>query len=247
MSKAMNVKPNDAPTMEEILSSIRSIIEEDNDSQPSKGEDSRAMSNNQNTIDSMFDTMDMPQEQPKPEAKPAQAAAPADVDDIMELTEVVEEAAPTAAAPSELEMIAEPVVQQQPQVDLPEVESAPADIEIEMDAMPSVPQPLPQETVQSKPAEPKSILKSSGPQGLDSGLTSEVSVDASARSLLEISDLVGGVSSMPMGGAKTLEQLTKELLEPHLKAWLDDNLPHITENLVRQEINRLVSRLEKRK
>lgn len=246
----MNAKPNDAPTMEEILSSIRSIIEEDNDSQPSKGEDSRAMSNNQNTIDSMFDTMDMPQEQPKPEAQPAQAAAPADVDDIMELTEVVEDtpAAAAVAPASEVEMSMEqPVQVQAPQVELPEVVSTPADIEIEMDAVLPASEPLPQEIEQTMPVEPKSILKSSGSQGLDSGLTSEVSVDASARSLLEISDLVGGVSSMPMGGAKTLEQLTKELLEPHLKAWLDDNLPHITENLVRQEINRLVSRLEKRK
>jgi Uncharacterized protein conserved in bacteria len=40
-------------------------------------------------------------------------------------------------------------------------------------------------------------------------------------------------------GARTLEDLVREMLRPMLKAWLDDNLPALVERLVRQEIERV--------
>jgi cell pole-organizing protein PopZ len=39
--------------------------------------------------------------------------------------------------------------------------------------------------------------------------------------------------------ARTLEDLVREMLRPMLKAWLDDNLPHMVERLVRAEIERV--------
>ncbi|MGX5774196.1 PopZ family protein [Methylorubrum zatmanii] len=39
--------------------------------------------------------------------------------------------------------------------------------------------------------------------------------------------------------ARTLEDLVKEMLRPMLKSWLDDNLPHMVERLVRAEIERV--------
>jgi cell pole-organizing protein PopZ len=39
--------------------------------------------------------------------------------------------------------------------------------------------------------------------------------------------------------ARTLEDLVKEMLQPLLKAWLDDNLPGLVERLVRAEIERV--------
>ena len=45
---------------------------------------------------------------------------------------------------------------------------------------------------------------------------------------------------LPIGaGHKTLESLTKEVMRPMLKDWLDKNLPHIVERLVREEIERI--------
>ena len=45
---------------------------------------------------------------------------------------------------------------------------------------------------------------------------------------------------LPIGaGHKTLESLTKEVMRPMLKEWLDKNLPHIVERLVREEIERI--------
>jgi uncharacterized protein len=39
--------------------------------------------------------------------------------------------------------------------------------------------------------------------------------------------------------ARTLEDLVKEMLQPLLKSWLDDNLPRLVERLVRAEIERV--------
>lgn len=39
--------------------------------------------------------------------------------------------------------------------------------------------------------------------------------------------------------ARTLEDLVKEMLQPLLKTWLDDNLPGLVERLVRAEIERV--------
>ena len=57
-----------------------------------------------------------------------------------------------------------------------------------------------------------------------------------------ISDLVSELNSGANMGSenKTLEQLTKEMLSTMLKEWLDANLPIIVENIVREEIKRIV-------
>ena len=38
--------------------------------------------------------------------------------------------------------------------------------------------------------------------------------------------------------ARTLEDMVREMLQPILKVWIDDNLPRIVERLVRAEIER---------
>lgn len=50
--------------------------------------------------------------------------------------------------------------------------------------------------------------------------------------------LAGSAPAAP-GSARTLEDITKELLRPMLKAWLDSNLPPLVERLVRDEIERV--------
>jgi cell pole-organizing protein PopZ len=52
---------------------------------------------------------------------------------------------------------------------------------------------------------------------------------------------------LPIGaGYKTLEQLTKEVMRPMLREWLDANLPSLVERLVQEEITRMVQRATKR-
>ena len=57
-----------------------------------------------------------------------------------------------------------------------------------------------------------------------------------------ISDLVSAIGSGATIGTenKPFEQLTKEMLRPMLKEWLDANLPKTVENIVREEIKRIV-------
>ncbi|WP_245701886.1 DUF2497 domain-containing protein [Thalassobaculum litoreum] len=52
---------------------------------------------------------------------------------------------------------------------------------------------------------------------------------------------------LPLGnGAVTLERLTRELMRPMLKDWLDQHLPSMVERLVREEIERLVMLSQRR-
>ena len=52
---------------------------------------------------------------------------------------------------------------------------------------------------------------------------------------------------LPLGDAgRTLEDMVRELMRPHLKEWLDAHLPRLVERLVRDEINRLVRDAQER-
>jgi cell pole-organizing protein PopZ len=80
-----------------------------------------------------------------------------------------------------------------------------------------------------------------------------ISDTTAAASLAALSELVSrthrepDVQSMPLGNTnRTLEDLTKELLRPILKAWLDDNLPELVERIVREEIGRLALDAQRR-
>jgi uncharacterized protein len=65
------------------------------------------------------------------------------------------------------------------------------------------------------------------------GLMSPVSRQAAS---MAFSRLTG---DMPIG-IRTVEQLLMELMRPILKEWLDENLPNLVEELVREEIDRVV-------
>nr|WP_246476352.1 DUF2497 domain-containing protein [Roseibium litorale] len=50
------------------------------------------------------------------------------------------------------------------------------------------------------------------------------------------------LASLYVGNAQTVEDLIKEMLRPMLKAWLDQNLPGLVEQLVQKEIERVTRR-----
>jgi uncharacterized protein len=214
-------KDQHEPSMEEILASIRRIISEDGDTEEAAPAAPEAKA------------LDAPAA-PKAPAAPAPraAAAPAepermliadveeeedDDDDVLVLTDEVEDE--VAAAP----LIADSPVALEPE---PPPELEPATLRI------------------SKPP-----LDSEG-LSLADRLLSE---HAAAASLAAMSELVNRsyrepkIESLPMGQAnQTLEDLTRELLRPILKSWLDDNLPQIVERIVREEIGRLALDAQRR-
>jgi len=102
--------------------------------------------------------------------------------------------------------------------------------------------------------EPEPIEAAAAPGQEQGSLVDRLLSDrAAAASLAAMSELVSrsyrepNIESLPMGNAnQTLEDLTRELLRPILKDWLDDNLPQIVERIVREEIGRLALDAQRR-
>ncbi|GAB4572875.1 MAG: pole-organizing protein PopZ [Rhodothalassiaceae bacterium] len=70
-------------------------------------------------------------------------------------------------------------------------------------------------------------------------LVSEPTERRASASFAELSAmLVGGYE----GAGNTLEGLVREMLKPMLRAWLDENLPRIVEDMVEREVARIAAR-----
>jgi hypothetical protein len=88
-------------------------------------------------------------------------------------------------------------------------------------------------------------LKSGGTESSLAGDVAKRSANFSG-SLAALTRIAGTGQSarepeLPLGNTgRTLEEMVRELLRPHLKEWLDSHLPRLVERMVRDEINRLV-------
>ncbi len=77
------------------------------------------------------------------------------------------------------------------------------------------------------------------------GSTAEASPLLSNEAATAASAAFGALASSMLtsaGGSKTLEDLVSDMLRPMLKQWLDNNLPPLVEQLVREEIERVARR-----
>lgn len=77
-----------------------------------------------------------------------------------------------------------------------------------------------------------------------------VSASTAAAATSSISEIMkaspsSGSASLP-GGSRTIEALVLEALRPELKVWLDRNLAALVERVVREEIKKMVRRVEDR-
>lgn len=54
---------------------------------------------------------------------------------------------------------------------------------------------------------------------------------------------LAAVTVPPATATMTLDALIRDLLAPHIKAWLDANMPEIVEKQAREEIRRLTGKL----
>ena len=75
-----------------------------------------------------------------------------------------------------------------------------------------------------------------------------VSDEVEEVSVATMSGLTAALSSPARvgDGDKTLEALTKELIRPVLKQWLDENLSDMVEHIVREEVRRIADRARKK-
>ena len=153
-------------------------------------------------------------------------------------------AAEAEAAPAEVEPEVEPEPEPEPVVALakPEPEPEPVedvleltqkvethaevvgDLDVYSKAEPE-PEPVPQ---------PSPELVAVAASHDDEELVGETTAFAAASAFGNLT------ASIPMPApGRTLEDLTRELLRPLLKAWLDENLPRIVESKVAEEVERI--------
>lgn len=218
------------PTMEEILSSIRKIIADDD--QSDGGAASAAVSPNVVDVtdtddDDSFDELDLSFE-PSPELTPEthedvlQALTmPENDSDVFESDDFVSEAF------SELEAAAED-----------ESFEALPDMEPETPPTPTyAEQPVSFEEPETPAFEPvedkieETVMSKSEP------IAAPQTVDAAAGSLGKLLSKVE--FGEEAGGQNTIEGVVREMLRPMLKEWLDDNLPAIVEKQVETEVQRI--------
>jgi len=156
-----------------------------------------------------------------PEAKPARG------DEVLELTEVVEEDGTVVSigAGGRKAPAAEPPPPPPPP---PAAPAAPFGVE-------SAPPPRAEPEPPPLPLPPMPV---DAADRLVSGATAAASVAAlSQLTGLGARDQLG---SLPLGETgRTLEDLVRELLRPMLKDWLDAHLPQLVERLVQEEIERM--------
>ena len=77
-------------------------------------------------------------------------------------------------------------------------------------------------------------------------LVAEKVKDMSGKHFSDLAKAVAEERSISIGNhGLSLEELVREILTPILKDWLDENLPHMVERIVKQEIEMIVSRSER--
>ena len=152
-----------------------------------------------------------PAAEPAPPA-PAAVAAPEPEDEVLDLVDPIP-TPPAAAAPTETHG------------DL-DVFTAPAPVA----AAPPPPEPEPEPVFTPAPA-PK--LAPVAPEPMER-LVSDNAAGAAASAFGSLSAAV----AIPKDG-RSLEDVTRELLRPLIKSWLDENLPRIVESAVEQEVQRI--------
>ncbi len=256
MSDSTEGKDQHEPSMEEILASIRRIISEDGDG--GEGGDAAAApkAEEKPKADEKAKAEEAPAEPAPPLAVPVAEAAPlsqaterpkrpliADVEteleaeddsDVLLLTEeAVDEASPPPPLLHELPLALED-------------DEPPPEPYREPEPLTFEPEPEPEREPFAEP------VRAAAPE-VESLVDRLISDRAAAASLAAMSELVSrshrepNIESLPMGNTnQTLEDLTRELLRPILKTWLDENLPQIVERIVREEIGRLALDAQRR-
>jgi len=246
------------PSMEEILASIRRIIEDSDAARRQTESDAPAVAAPQPARPepaaerpkaSVIDVDAFRAElrgKLEPEAKPAPIAAPAaqETPKPKTLAEVQAEImrgtrrqdAPAAAA-APVEKPVAPLVQREaaPVVDQPRPARIDSDIGFERPAPVVAPPPVAAERDFAR-AEPPAILQPEPAGAADSPKPAIIS----ARAGRQVAAAFGELSeAFAESRKKSFDEMAEQMLRPMLQDWLDNNLPTLVERLVREEIERV--------
>lgn len=171
---------------------------------------------------------------------PEADAATHESEDILELTEVVNEAEPAAEAAPAQEPAAAAPAQPEPVIEAAPPPPPPAAPVVE--AAPPPPPPPPPPAPEPKP-EPEPMPEAA-PATTESAeaLISEKASQASAEALRNLVDSIPKpqVDTMTFRSGATLEALVVESIKPMLAEWLNKNLPTLVQSIVEKEIRKLL-------
>ena len=192
-------KSKQEPSMEEILASIRRIISED-DIDDGKSNDTAVEEGVEEENDDVLELTDVVEdEEPIQKIEPAGEEAPQSQDDI----DTLFDEADLSNTDDEIELVEEE-------------EESPTEVAAEVTPLP---------------------IAAVAPEG---SILDKAPATAATGSLSGLVAMVDAAHGTPIGnGNRTIEDLVKEVMRPMIKEWLDDNLPALVERVVRREVERL--------
>ena len=213
------------PSMEEILSSIRRIIadEEAEETHPEDDELGAAEAH----ADALNDDADA-----------LASAAEDDPEDVLELTKVVRESGEVVDLKAEGDAYAARAGAPPPDAAGDEVELAPLDAGGYQESHNVT-------SDESKQEEPTAVEMKSAAIGAE--LVSATAASAATGAFARLSEALHQTppeESVADDSGRTVEQFVEDMIRPLLKEWLDQNLPPIVERLVQKEIQKIARRAE---
>ena len=213
------------PSMEEILSSIRRIIadEEAEETHPEDDELGAAEAH----ADALND-----------DAEGLASAAEDDPEDVLELTKVVRESGEVVDLKAEGDAYAARAGAPPPDAAGDEVELAPLDAGADQESHNVT-------SDESKQEEPTAVEMKSAAIGAE--LVSATAASAATGAFARLSEALHQTppeESVADDSGRTVEQFVEDMIRPLLKEWLDQNLPPIVERLVQKEIQKIARRAE---
>jgi cell pole-organizing protein PopZ len=256
----MNKPAPKEPSMDEILSSIRQIIADDDAAVPAKKPAGLGMSPLLAPAPPVRPALS-PRPVAPPEPEPEVAPLALSAEQIMVDAEEDEPAKPLnfddilGSSGQEPEAFAgEPELVDPEDVTFdsdPEPESDPmAMFSVEMDDEPEPPPPAPVATaprpVYTPPPMPRPEPRPQPSVSQTAPMPDPTLSSDMAEQLLEtttqsaVKSTFSRLSSLStVGSAVTIEAMMREMLRPMLKEWLDENLPSVVERMVEREISRI--------
>lgn len=226
MSGMSDSKVDNEPSIEEILSSIRQIINEDDE-------------------DTSTDVAASGKDKPKSTEETAPEASDSKEDDVLDLAAFAEDEAseddkPAEPTPSEseTEMSEDKADETIAADDLDAMFDAPA--EETKDEAPADDFAFEEAEIKSDPQSQQPSMNAS----VEDSIMSSDTVNAAAASLTKLAEANVKIdhSHAKGDGSITLEDVVKQMLKPMMKEWLDSNLPPLVERLVEKEIRKISNR-----
>jgi cell pole-organizing protein PopZ len=216
------------PSMEEILSSIRRIIADEEAEDGTSDDDELGAAEAQaEALNEDADAL-------------AEAAEDEESEDVLELTRVVRDSGEVVDLKAEGAAPAEPAMAEPEPEGEPGSEAATEEVEL------APPEEGPAPLTQDQPKQEKTAVEMK-PAATRGELLSATAASAASGAFAKLSQAfqrTPAEESVADDSGRTVEQFIEDMIRPLLRDWLDENLPTIVDRLVEKEIQKIARRAE---